>query len=520
MSDRTPVRMPIRRALLGVYDKTGIEELARGLADAGVELVSTGATARRIADAGVPVTPVEQVTGFPECLDGRVKTLHPAVHAGILADRRRPEHVQQLAELGIAPFDLVVVNLYPFTETVASGAGQDECVEQIDIGGPAMVRASAKNHPSVAVVVDPARYGDVLAAVAAGGFTLAERQSLAAAAFRHTADYDIAVASWLGNVVAPDDDSGFPGWVAAGWQRADVLRYGENPHQRAALYRSDRPGLAHAEQLHGKQMSYNNYVDTDAAWRAAHDHADPCVAIIKHANPCGIAVGTDIAAAHRKAHACDPVSAFGGVIAANRGVDLTTAEQVAEVFTEVVVAPSFTEDALQVLTTKKNIRLLRLAEVARPATEMRPISGGLLVQSVDRIDAPGDDPTTWTLATGEPLDAAGLDDLVFAWRSVRAVKSNAILLAHDKATVGVGMGQVNRVDSARLAVARAGERAAGSVAASDAFFPFADGLQVLLDAGVRAVVQPGGSVRDEEVVAAAAAAGIPVYLTGTRHFAH
>jgi phosphoribosylaminoimidazolecarboxamide formyltransferase / IMP cyclohydrolase len=520
MSDRTPVRMPIRRALLGVYDKTGIEELARGLADAGVELVSTGATARRIADAGVPVTPVEQVTGFPECLDGRVKTLHPAVHAGILADRRRPEHVQQLEELGIAPFDLVVVNLYPFTETVASGAGQDECVEQIDIGGPAMVRASAKNHPSVAVVVDPARYGDVLAAVAAGGFTLAERQSLAAAAFRHTADYDIAVASWLGNVVAPDDDSGFPGWVAAGWQRADVLRYGENPHQRAALYRSDRPGLAHAEQLHGKQMSYNNYVDTDAAWRAAHDHADPCVAIIKHANPCGIAVGTDIAAAHRKAHACDPVSAFGGVIAANREVDLTTAEQVAEVFTEVVVAPSFTEDALQVLTTKKNIRLLRLAEVARPATEMRPISGGLLVQSVDRIDAPGDDPTTWTLATGEPLDAAGLDDLVFAWRSVRAVKSNAILLAHDKATVGVGMGQVNRVDSARLAVARAGERAAGSVAASDAFFPFADGLQVLLDAGVRAVVQPGGSVRDEEVVAAAAAAGIPVYLTGTRHFAH
>jgi phosphoribosylaminoimidazolecarboxamide formyltransferase/IMP cyclohydrolase len=520
MSDRTPVRMPIRRALLGVYDKTGIEELARGLADAGVELVSTGATARRIADAGVPVTPVEQVTGFPECLDGRVKTLHPAVHAGILADRRRPEHVQQLAELGIAPFDLVVVNLYPFTETVASGAGQDECVEQIDIGGPAMVRASAKNHPSVAVVVDPARYGDVLAAVAAGGFTLAERQSLAAAAFRHTADYDIAVASWLGNVVAPDDDSGFPGWVAAGWQRADVLRYGENPHQRAALYRSDRPGLAHAEQLHGKQMSYNNYVDTDAAWRAAHDHADPCVAIIKHANPCGIAVGTDIAAAHRKAHACDPVSAFGGVIAANREVDLTTAEQVAEVFTEVVVAPSFTEDALQVLTTKKNIRLLRLAEVARPATEMRPISGGLLLQSVDRIDAPGDDPTTWTLATGEPLDAAGLDDLVFAWRSVRAVKSNAILLAHDKATVGVGMGQVNRVDSARLAVARAGERAAGSVAASDAFFPFADGLQVLLDAGVRAVVQPGGSVRDEEVVAAAAAAGIPVYLTGTRHFAH
>jgi phosphoribosylaminoimidazolecarboxamide formyltransferase/IMP cyclohydrolase len=516
MSDRTP----IRRALLGVYDKSGIEELARGLADAGVELVSTGATARRLADAGVPVTPVEQVTGFPECLDGRVKTLHPAVHAGILADRRLPAHTAQLEELGIAPFDLVVVNLYPFTETVASGATPDECVEQIDIGGPAMVRAAAKNHPSVAVVVDPARYGEVLEAVAAGGFTLAQRRHLAAAAFRHTAAYDVAVASWMGNVLAPDDETGFPAWVGATWQRADVLRYGENPHQRAALYRGDRPGLAHAEQLHGKQMSYNNYVDTDAAWRAAHDHNDPCVAIVKHANPCGIAVGTDIAAAHRKAHACDPVSAFGGVIAANREVDLAMAEQVAAVFTEVVVAPSFTTDAVEVLTAKKNIRLLRLPEAAPAAVEMRPVSGGLLLQTVDRIGGDGDDPTTWTLATGEPLDAAGLDDLVFAWRSVRAVRSNAILLSHEKATVGVGMGQVNRVDAARLAVARAGERATGSVAASDAFFPFADGLQVLLDAGVRAVVQPGGSVRDEEVVAAARAAGVPMYLTGTRHFAH
>jgi phosphoribosylaminoimidazolecarboxamide formyltransferase/IMP cyclohydrolase len=513
-------RRPIRRALLGVYDKTGIEELARGLAAAGVELVSTGATAARIADAGVPVTPVEKVTGFPECLDGRVKTLHPAVHAGILADRRKPEHVAQLDELGVAPFDLVVVNLYPFTETVASGASADECIEQIDIGGPAMVRAAAKNHPSVAVVVDPGRYDAVLAAVAAGGFTLAERQGLAAAAFRHTATYDIAVASWLGNVVAPDDDSGFPAWVGASWERADVLRYGENPHQKAALYRGWQPGLAHAEQLHGKQMSYNNFVDTDAAWRAAHDHADPCVAIIKHANPCGIAVGQDIAAAHRKAHACDPVSAFGGVIAANREVDLTMAEQISGVFTEVVVAPSFTDDALRVLTGKKNIRLLRLPHLPAPGAELRPVAGGLLLQTRDMIDAPGDDPTTWTLATGEPLDAACLDDLVFAWRAVRAVKSNAILLAHDRATVGVGMGQVNRVDSARLAVARAGDRAAGAVAASDAFFPFADGLQVLLEAGVRAVVQPGGSVRDDEVVAAAAAAGVAMYLTGTRHFAH
>ncbi|WP_324274352.1 hypothetical protein [Blastococcus brunescens] len=319
-----------------------------------------------------------------------------------------------------------------------------------------MVRAAAKNHPSVAVVVDPARYADVLTAVAAGGFTLAERQKLAAAAFRHTASYDVAVASWLGNVVAPDDDSGFPAWAGATWERADVLRYGENPHQSAALYRGGRPGLAHAEQLHGKEMSYNNYVDTDAAWRAAHDHADPCVAIIKHANPCGIAVGPDIASAHRKAHACDPLSAFGGVIAANREIDLTMAEQVAEVFTEVVVAPSFTDDAVRVLSGKKNVRLLRLPHLPAAGAEMRPIDGGLLLQVTDRLDAPGDDPTTWTLATGEPLDAAGLDDLVFAWRAVRAVKSNAILLAHDRATVGVGMGQVNRVDSARLAVSRAG----------------------------------------------------------------
>jgi phosphoribosylaminoimidazolecarboxamide formyltransferase/IMP cyclohydrolase len=372
------------------------------------------------------------------------------------------------------------------------------------------------------VVVDPAGYADVVAALRSGGFTLDERRRLAAAAFRHTASYDIAVASWMGSVLAPDDDgSGFPGWTGGSWDRASVLRYGENPHQRAALYRHWRPGLAHAEQLHGKEMSYNNYVDTDAARRAAFDHADPCVAIIKHANPCGIAVGADVASAHRKANACDPVSAFGGVIAVNREVDLTMAEQVAEVFTEVVAAPSFTDDALAVLTRKKNIRLLRLPADSTPdPVEFRPISGGMLLQSVDRIDAPGDDPTTWRLVSGDPLDAAGLDDLVFAWRSIRAVRSNAILLAHDKATVGVGMGQVNRVDAARLAVSRAGDRAAGSVAASDAFFPFADGLQVLLEAGVRAVVQPGGSVRDQEVIDAAAAAGVPMYVTGTRHFAH
>jgi len=524
-------RRPVRRALLSVYDKAGLPELATALHAAGVELVSTGSTAGTIAAAGVPVTRVEELTGFPECLDGRVKTLHPRVHAGILADTRRPEHLAQLDELGVAPFELVVVNLYPFTQTVASGAGVDECVEQIDIGGPSMVRAAAKNHPSVAVVVDPARYGDVVAAVQGGGFTLAERTRLAAEAFVHTATYDVAVASWMGNVATTTDEvdgvsTGFPAWVGATWDRADVLRYGENPHQRAAVYTSGHgpAGLAQAEQLHGKAMSYNNYVDADAAWRAAHDHDGPAVAIIKHANPCGIAVGADIADAHAKAHACDPVSAFGGVIAANGTVTLAAAEQIAEVFTEVVVAPAYEPEALEVLSRKKNIRLLVVTGAPAGGVELRPISGGLLMQQVDRVDAPGDDPTTWTLAAGDAADEATLADLAFAWRAVRAVKSNAILLADGGASVGVGMGQVNRVDSCRLAVERANagdaERARGAVAASDAFFPFADGLQVLLDAGVRAVVQPGGSVRDEEVVAAAQAAGVTLYLTGTRHFAH
>jgi phosphoribosylaminoimidazolecarboxamide formyltransferase/IMP cyclohydrolase len=517
---------PIRRALVSVYDKTGLDELARGLADAGVEIVSTGSTAARIASLGISVTQVQDLTGFPECLDGRVKTLHPTVHAGILADLRLPEHQAQLDDLGLAPFELVVVNLYPFVDTVASGATPDECVEQIDIGGPTMVRAAAKNHPSVAVVTSPSYYADVLAAVARGGFTIEERQRLAAEAFIHTADYDVAVASYLGSVVSPSDSgTGFPAWIGATWQRAEVLRYGENPHQRAALYVTNAtpsPGLAQAEQLHGKEMSYNNYVDADAARRAAYDHVEPAVAIIKHANPCGIAVGADIAEAHRRAHDTDPVSAFGGVIAANRPVTAEMARQVAEVFTEVVVAPGYDDDALAILTEKKNMRLLVAAAVPeRGAIEIRPVSGGMLLQSQDRVDAAGDDPTTWTLACGEPADDATMRDLVFAWRACRSVKSNAILLAKDGAAVGVGMGQVNRVDSARLAVSRAGEdRARGSVGASDAFFPFPDGLEVLTAAGVKAVVQPGGSVRDEEVIAAATAAGVTMYLTGTRHFFH
>ncbi len=521
MSD---ARRPLTRALISVYDKRGLDELVAALSAAGVAIVSTGATAARIRGAGLAVTTVEELTGFPECLDGRVKTLHPRVHAGILADSRLASHRDQLADLGIEAFDVVVSNLYPFADTVMSGADQDECIEQIDIGGPSMVRAAAKNHQSVAVVTSPGQYADVVAALAAGGFTLAQRRRLAADAFVHTATYDVQVASWMGNVVTDTSDgSGFPAWVGATWTRAEVLRYGENPHQRAALYADgfvESPQLAQAEQLHGKQMSYNNYVDGESARRTAYDFEAPTVAIIKHSNPCGIASGSDIAAAHRKAHDCDPVSAFGGVIAANRPVTLAMARQVAEIFTEVVIAPDFDADAVDVLTAKKNVRLLRAAPATPGGVETRPISGGMLMQAVDAVDAPGDSASTWTLASGSQVDPAGLADLEFAWRACRAVKSNAIVLASDLATVGVGMGQVNRVDSARLAVSRAGERATGAVAASDAYFPFADGLQVLVDAGVRAVVQPGGSIRDDEVVAAAKVVDLTLYLTGTRHFFH
>ncbi len=513
----------IRRALVSVYDKTGLVELAVGLHEAGVSIVSTGSTAATIAAAGVPVTTVEDLTGFPECLDGRVKTLHPRVHAGILADRRNPDHERQLADLGVEAFDLVVGNLYPFVATVRSGAVGDDVIEQIDIGGPSMVRAAAKNHASVAIVVNPARYPEVVAAARGQGFDLAARRRLAADAFAHTAAYDTAVATWCAANLC-ETDSGWPAYTGLALERAATLRYGENPHQSAALYvdANAGSGIAQGTVLHGKEMSYNNYVDADAAVRAAFDFAEPAVAIIKHANPCGLASADDIAVAHAKAHACDPVSAFGGVIATNRTVTLAMAEQVAEVFTEVIVAPAFDNDAYALLTRKKNVRLLELPDgYARDPLELRQVSGGLLIQHRDLVDADGDDPASWTLATGAAADDDVLADLVFAWRAVRAVKSNAILLARDKASVGIGMGQVNRVDSCRLAVSRAGaERARGSVAASDAFFPFADGPAILLQAGVRAIVQPGGSMRDDETIAAVADAGVTMYLTGTRHFAH
>ena len=572
----SPDRVPVRRALISVYDKTGLLPLAHALADAGVEIVSTGSTAATIAAAGLAVTSVEEVTGFPECLEGRVKTLHPAVHAGILADRRKPDHLDQLATLGVTPIDLVVVNLYPFTDTVASGAPFDACVEQIDIGGPTMVRAAAKNHPAVAVVTSPDRYEDVAAAVREGGFTLAGRRRLAAEAFAHTAAYDAAVSTWMaaqieaGGVAHATDSAEVeasgpaapPAYVGVGYERLASLRYGENPHQRAAVYRiaGASGGVAGARQLHGKAMSYNNYTDTDAAVRAAYDHGQAVtVAVVKHANPCGIAVSAagDVAEAHRKAHACDPVSAYGGVIATNTVVTAEMARQIKPIFTEVVAAPAFDDEAVEILSTKKNLRLLLVEAPQREGYEIKQVSGGAVIQERDVLDAAGDDPSTWTLAAGPAADDALLADLVFAWRSVRAVRSNAVLLAHDGATVGVGMGQVNRVDSCKLAVERANtlgarstgdaaldgsqqekgavggadaadvlagaaapQRARGAVAASDAFFPFADGLQVLIDAGVRAVVQPGGSIRDQEVIDAAQAAGVTMYLTGTRHFSH
>jgi phosphoribosylaminoimidazolecarboxamide formyltransferase/IMP cyclohydrolase len=534
-------RIQVRRALISVSDKTGLLELATALSEQGVTLVSTGSTAKTIADAGIAVTEVSQVTGFPESLDGRVKTLHPKIHGGLLADMRLQAHEDQLVELGIEAFELVVVNLYPFVQTVASGAKGEAVVEQIDIGGPAMVRASAKNHANLAIVVDPARYGDVIAAVQAGGTTLSQRRELAASAFAHTARYDSAVASWFANELQNEwrrdagqdannetKNPGFSESIEVSADLSKVLRYGENSHQAAALYLRTGDdavaGIAQARLLNGKEMSYNNYVDADAALRAAFDHAEPAVAIIKHANPCGIALGDPnsadpIADAHAKAHVCDSMSAFGGVIAANRPVTKAMAQQLSGIFTEVIVAPSYELEALEILMKKSDLRVLQLpTNFAREKHELRQISGGLLLQEADNFDNLS--MANWKLVSGKKADHDTLNDLIFAWRACRAVKSNAILLAKDGASVGIGMGQVNRVDSCRLAVDRAAGRENGSVAASDAFFPYADGIEVLIAAGIKAVVQPGGSKRDQEVIDAANAAGITMYFTNERHFYH
>jgi phosphoribosylaminoimidazolecarboxamide formyltransferase/IMP cyclohydrolase len=512
MSDRKP----IRRALLSVYDKERLLELGQVLAEAGVEILSTGSTAKTLNDAGIAVTEVSSYTGFPEIMGGRVKTLHPRVHSGILADQNNPDHLAAIKELDIEPFDLVVINLYPFLKTIMSGAKFEDCIEQIDIGGPSMLRGAAKNHGSVAVLCHEHQYDAAIAAVKAGGFTAEERKNLALEVFRTTAEYDLTIASWLGTTISLE----MPDWLGLIWKRENTLRYGENPHQHAAIYRGGPAGIVSAVQSHGKEMSFNNYTDADAAWRAALDHSDPCVAIIKHANPCGIATGTDIADAYLKAHACDPVSAFGGVVASNRKVTVEMAEPLSQVFTEVIIAPAYEPEALEILMKKPSIRILTNPITRISPLEMRPVSGGILVQQTDLINAEGDSAENWKQVTGEAVSAEVLADLQFAWRAVRAVKSNAILLAHAGAAVGIGMGQVNRVDSAKLAVDRAGDRVKGSVAASDAFFPFADGLEILTNAGVTAIVQPGGSVRDEEVIAAAQKAGIAMFFTGTRHFSH
>ena len=504
----------IKRALVSVYDKTGLVELGHALQNAQVEILSTGSTAATLRDAGIAVTDVSAYTGFPEIMGGRVKTLHPRIHSGILADQNNPDHLKAIADLDIAPFDLVIINLYPFAETIASGASFEQCIEQIDIGGPSMLRGAGKNHGSVAVISSPQQYPLVVKALTSGGFSGEERRELALEVFRVTAEYDLAIATWLGS------SQGIPDWFGQIYKKESSLRYGENPHQEAAIYRSSSGGIVGAVQHHGKEMSFNNYTDADAAWRAALDHSAPCVAIIKHANPCGIAVGQTISQAYKAAHLCDPVSAFGGVVAANRKVTLEMAHALAEIFTEVVIAPGYEDGAIEVLSKKPSIRILTCTETQLSKVELRPVSGGALLQETDLINAPGDSTDGWKQVSGDALAPEVLADLEFAWRSVRAVKSNAILLAKNGASIGIGMGQVNRVDSAKLAVDRAGDRVVGTVAASDAFFPFADGLEILLRAGVIAVVAPGGSIRDEEIIAAAQAAGVAMFFTGTRHFSH
>ena len=507
----------IRRALISVYDKERLVEVGTALHAAGVEILSTGSTATSLIAAGVPVTEVSDYTGFPEIMNGRVKSLHPRIHAGILADQNNPEHLAAIAQQEIAPFDLVMINLYPFAQTVAAGASFADAIEQIDIGGPSLLRGAAKNHSSVAVISNPAQYDQLLSAVSVGGFSEAERRQLALEAFRTTAEYDLAIATWL----AESDSNELPTWFGQIWSQKSSLRYGENPHQSAAIYTGADSGIVNAQQLHGKEMSFNNYTDADAAWRAVRDHRDPAVAIMKHANPCGISVcALGVAVAYQHAHECDPVSAFGGVVAANRKVDLAMAEPLSKVFTEVVIAPDYDQDALELLMKKPSIRILKAELTPLERFELRPVSGGVLLQETDLINADGDSPAQWKQVCGPQVDEQGMKDLEFAWRSVRSVKSNAIILASMTTAVGIGMGQVSRVDSARLAVSRAGDRAKGSVAASDAFFPFADGLQILIDAGITAVVQPGGSVRDEEVIAAAQSAGIAMFFTHTRHFSH
>ena len=520
--------LPIRRALISVSDKAGLLDLARALVAQGAEILSTGGSAKALRDAGVPVTEVSDYTGFPEILDGRVKTLVPKIHGGILGRRDLPAHVAQMHEHGIGPIDLVAVNLYPFEKTVASGADAETCIENIDIGGPALIRAAAKNHAHVVVLTDPAQYEGLIDALGNGGTTLDTRRFYAGAAYARTAAYDAAIAAWF----AAQAQDAFRERFALAGQRAEILRYGENPHQQAAFYRdgSTRPGVATAVQVQGKALSYNNINDTDAAFEAVAEFDEPAVVIVKHANPCGVAVSSALTTAWDQALRCDPVSAFGGIVALNRPLDAATAEKISTIFTEVIVAPDATEDAKALLARKKNLRLLLTGGLPDPTaagTVVRSVAGGFLAQTRDngRIA-----PEALKVVTKRKPTEQEMQDLIFAFRVAKHVKSNAIVYAKDRTTVGIGAGQMSRVDSARIAASKSGEAAKaagqsapltqGSVAASDAFFPFADGLETIVAAGATAVIQPGGSIRDDEVIAAADAAGIAMVFTGMRHFRH
>jgi phosphoribosylaminoimidazolecarboxamide formyltransferase/IMP cyclohydrolase len=513
--------LSIRRALISVSDKTGLLDLARALAAQGVEILSTGGSARALREAGLAVTEVSAHTGFPEILDGRVKTLVPQIHGGILGRRDLPAHVAQMAAHGIAPIDLVCVNLYPFEATVAAGAGWDDCIENIDIGGPALIRAAAKNHDHVVILTDPSQYEIFLAEYAnSAGTELPLRKRLAGEAYARTAAYDAAIAAWF----AKDDTEAFPENFTLSGRLRQNLRYGENPHQRAALYGTDsRPGAANARQIQGKELSYNNLADTDAAFECVAEFEGPTVVIVKHANPCGVATATTLADAWALALRCDPVSAFGGIVACNRALDEAAAEQIAAIFTEVIVAPDASEAAQKILARKKNLRLLltgAMPDPASPGMMARTLAGGLLVQSTDRGRITAAD---LTVATQRAPTEAELADLLFAFAVCKHVKSNAIIYARGLATVGIGAGQMNRVDSARIAAWKSDATGVGTqdaVVASDAFFPFADGLEAAIAAGATAVIQPGGSMRDSEVIAAADRAGIAMVMTGMRHFRH
>jgi phosphoribosylaminoimidazolecarboxamide formyltransferase/IMP cyclohydrolase len=519
--------LPIRRALISVSDKTGLVALAQALAAHGAELLSTGGSAKTLREAGLVVREVSEHTGFPEILDGRVKTLVPQIHGGILGRRDLPEHLAQMDAHGIAPIDMVCVNLYPFEATVASGAGPEDCIENIDIGGPALIRAAAKNHIHVAVLTDPSQYGAAIDSLRTlRGTTLADRRAWAGMAYGRTAAYDTAIAAWF----SAERGDLLPMRLGIGGIRAEALRYGENPHQQAAFYTdgSNRPGIATAVQVQGKSLSFNNLNDTDAAFEAVAELDRPAVVIVKHANPCGVAEAADLSTAWDLALRCDPVSAFGGIVAVNRTLDGATAARIAKIFTEVIVAPDATEEAKAVLSAKKNLRLLLtgdLPDPQAPGVMIRSVAGGFLAQTRDagRADA-------LRVVTRRAPTETELADLLLAFRVAKHVKSNAIVYVKDGATVGIGAGQMSRVDSARIAASKSAEAAKaagldgrlteGSVVASDAFFPFADGLEIAIEAGATAVIQPGGSIRDAEVIAAADKAGVAMVFTGMRHFRH